>query len=167
MTVAKWVFTTYLMLHIQKTNLTYLWLFAPLNDLMCGHWTSGVVIELLCRCWTNKKALLWNSSFKSCMIQRKIKTSFEIESQMTLDVVKLRQFRIYGTRVQRFSHVLVKLIRYYDWYRLIVDFHKKSQRRDIFLVPVTCYVKHSLKSLFYVDRKYFFKRYISGFNSIL
>ena len=126
MTVAKWVFTTYLMLHIQKTNLTYLWLFVPLNDLMCGHWTSGVVIEQLCRCWTNKKALLWNSSFKSCMIQRKIKTSFEIESQMTLDVVKLRQFRIYGTRVQRFSHVLVKLIRYYDWYRLIVDFHKKK-----------------------------------------
>ena len=72
------------------------------------------------------------------MIQRKIKTSFEIESQMTLDVVKLRQFRIYGTRVQRFSHVLVKLIRYYDWYRLIVDFHekKKSPKRDIFLVPV-------------------------------
>ena len=96
-----------------------------------------------------------------------IKTSFEIESQMTLDVVELRQFRIYGIRVQRFSHVLVKLIRYYDWYRLIVDFHKKSQWRDIFLVPVTCYVKHSLKSLFYVDRKYFFKRYISGFNSIL
>ena len=86
---------------------------------------------------------------------------------MTLDVVKLRQFRIYGTRVQRFSHVLVKLIRYYDWYRQIVDFHKKSRRRDIFLVPVTCYVKHCLKSLFYVDRKYFFKRYISGFNSIL
>ena len=79
------------------------------------------------------------------MIQRRIKTSFEIESQMTLDVVKLRQFRIYGTRVQRFSQVLVKLIRYYDWYRLIVDFYKKiSQKRDIFLVPVTCCVKHSL-----------------------
>ena len=41
---------------------------------------------------------------------------------MTLDVVSLKQLGIYGTRVQRFSHVLVKLIRYYDWYRLIVDF---------------------------------------------
>ena len=41
---------------------------------------------------------------------------------MTPDVVYLRQFRIYGTRVQKFSHVLAKLIRY-DWYRLIGDFH--------------------------------------------
>ena len=149
MTVAKWVFTTYLILHIPKKNLTYLWLFAPLNDLICGHWNTGVVIELLCRYWTNKKTLLWNSSFKSCMIQRRIKTSFEIESQMTLDVVKLRQFRIYGTRVQRFSHVLVKLIRYYDWYRLIVDFHKKKKnhKKETFFSFLCC-VKHSLKSPF-------------------
>ena len=66
------------------------------------------------------------------MFQRRIKTSFEIESQMTLDVVKLIQFRIYGTRVQRFSHVLVKLICYYDWYRLIVDFYKKNHKKDTF-----------------------------------
>ena len=58
------------------------------------------------------------------------------------------EIAVYSTRVLRFSHVFVKLIRYYDWYRLIVDFHCKSQKRDIFLVPVTCYVKHFLKSLF-------------------
>ena len=43
----------------------------------------------------------------------------------------------------------------------------KITKRDIFLVPVTCYVKHLFKTAFYVDQKYFFKRYISGFYSIL
>ena len=37
---------------------------------------------------------------------RTIQTSFDIESQMTIDVVSLKQFRIYGTRVQKVSHVL-------------------------------------------------------------
>ena len=54
------------------------------------------------------------------LFQIEIQTNLEIESQMTLK--KLKRLGIYGTRVQRFSHVLVKLIRYYDWYRLIVDF---------------------------------------------
>ena len=51
-TVAKCVFTTYLLLRILiKSNYRICGYFS----LNCGHWTTGVVIELLCGYWTNKK----------------------------------------------------------------------------------------------------------------
>ena len=50
---------------------------------------------------------------------KKDSDKFEIESQMTHHVVYSKQFRIYNTRVKIFLHVLVKLIPYCEWYRLI------------------------------------------------
>ena len=73
---------------------------------------------------------------------------FEIESQMTLHVIYLIQLPIYGTKLQRFSHVLVELICHHE---SITDscLSPKIQKRDIFPRSCfdTCYAKHSCRFL--------------------
>ena len=54
--VAKWVFTTYLMLHIHiKKHLTYLWLFFPQLHVVYAQWTNVWSFNYRCGYWT----LVW------------------------------------------------------------------------------------------------------------